>query len=74
MMSILLPRLQDGGSGIAASILEVVGCMAEVRGEDMAVYVDDLVPLIMDSLQDTCLHMYNTHHGQPPGHIDTCTK
>ncbi len=53
MMKIMLPRLRDSSSGITSCIFEVVGCLAEVRGEDMQIYVDELIPLIIDSLQDS---------------------
>lgn len=38
--------------GVASNVLAAIGELGEVGGEDMRAYVEDLLPLIIDTLQD----------------------
>jgi FKBP12-rapamycin complex-associated protein len=39
-------------AGVASNVLAAIGELGEVGGEDMRAYVEDLLPLIIDTLQD----------------------
>lgn len=52
MMSVLLPKASDPNAAVAATILNAIGELATVGGEDMLPYKDRLMPLILEALQD----------------------
>jgi hypothetical protein len=52
MISVLLPKANDATPSVAATILNAIGELATVGGEDMLPYKDDLMPLIIAALQD----------------------
>ena len=52
MISVLLPKANDPNPSVAATILKALGDLATVGGEDMLLYKDRLMPLIIDALQD----------------------
>jgi len=52
MISVLLPKANDPTPSVAATILNAIGELATVGGEDMLPYKDDLMPLIIAALQD----------------------
>ncbi|KAF4122215.1 serine/threonine-protein kinase mTOR [Geosmithia morbida] len=52
MISVLLPKASDPNPTVAATILEAIGELATVGGEDMLQYKDRLMPIIIDALQD----------------------
>lgn len=52
MLSVLLPKAADPTPSVAATILKAIGELATVGGEDMLPYKDQLMPLIIDALQD----------------------
>eukprot|EP01132_Coremiostelium_polycephalum_P002833 gene2833-3519_t len=48
----LLPKLDDSNPRVASSVLSALGELSVVGGEEMAMYIDQLLPLIIDTLQD----------------------
>ncbi|KAG5980720.1 hypothetical protein E4U55_003721 [Claviceps digitariae] len=52
MVSVLLPKASDPSPTVAATILKALGELATVGGEDMLLYKDRLMPIILDALQD----------------------
>ena len=52
MISVLLPKAGDPTPSVAATILNAIGELATVGGEDMLPYKDQLMPLIIKALQD----------------------
>ncbi|GAO47492.1 hypothetical protein G7K_1698-t1 [Saitoella complicata NRRL Y-17804] len=52
MLKVLLPKARDASSGVASSVLSALGELANVGGEDLLVYIKDLMPLIIDTLHD----------------------
>ncbi|KAG5944989.1 hypothetical protein E4U53_006777 [Claviceps sorghi] len=52
MVSVLLPKAGDPSPTVAATILKAIGDLATVGGEDMLLYKDRLMPIILEALQD----------------------
>lgn len=52
MVKVLLPKASDPVPSVAATILKALGELCAVGGEDMLPYKDDLMPIIIDALQD----------------------
>ncbi|TGZ84962.1 FAT-domain-containing protein [Ascodesmis nigricans] len=52
MVTVLLPKARDSSAGVASSILAALGELAAVGGEDMIQYIPQLMPLIIETLQD----------------------
>ncbi|KAH8902209.1 phosphatidylinositol 3-kinase tor2 [Coniochaeta sp. PMI_546] len=52
MVSVLLPKASDPTPSVAATVLEAIGELCTVGGEDMLPYKDRLMPIIIDALQD----------------------
>jgi FKBP12-rapamycin complex-associated protein len=52
MISVLLPKARDPSPAVAATVLKAIGELATVAGEDMIPYIDQLMPIILDALQD----------------------
>ncbi|KAB5566179.1 armadillo-type protein [Coniochaeta sp. 2T2.1] len=52
MVSVLLPKASDPSPSVAATVLEAIGELCTVGGEDMLPYKDKLMPIIIDALQD----------------------
>jgi FKBP12-rapamycin complex-associated protein len=52
MISVLLPKAQDPNAAVASTILKAIGELATVGGEDMIPYIDRLMPIIIEALQD----------------------
>ncbi|KAH9885310.1 FAT-domain-containing protein [Xylariomycetidae sp. FL2044] len=52
MISVLLPKAKDRNPAVAATILKAIGELATVGGEDILPYKDQLMPLIIEALQD----------------------
>ena len=52
MVTVLLPKARDPSAGVASSILTALGELATVGGEDMVPYIPELMPLIIETLQD----------------------
>lgn len=52
MVKVLLPKASDPAPSVAATILKALGELCAVGGEDMLPYKDDLMPIIIEALQD----------------------
>lgn len=52
MIAVLLPKAQDPSPAVASTILKAIGDLATVGGEDMIPYIDRLMPIIIEALQD----------------------
>ncbi|KKF92485.1 Phosphatidylinositol 3-kinase tor2 [Ceratocystis platani] len=52
MLSVLLSKADDPNPSVAATILNAIGELATVGGEGMLPHKDQLMPLIMNALQD----------------------
>lgn len=52
MMAVLLPKARDPSSAVAATILKAIGELCTVGGEDMLSHKDEMMPIIIDALQD----------------------
>ncbi|KAL3475819.1 armadillo-type protein [Aspergillus californicus] len=56
MVTTLLPKATDANPGVASTTLKAVGELASVGGSDMKTYLPQLMPIILDSLQDLSSH------------------
>jgi len=52
MIAVLLPKARDPSPAVASTILKAIGDLATVGGEDMIPYIDQLMPIIIEALQD----------------------
>ncbi|KAF9968548.1 phosphatidylinositol kinase- protein kinase tor1, partial [Modicella reniformis] len=52
IIKVLLPKAKDQSAGVVSSILAALGELARVGGEDLLPFMDQLMPLIIDTLQD----------------------
>ncbi|KAG0095495.1 phosphatidylinositol kinase- protein kinase tor1 [Podila epicladia] len=52
IMKVLLPNIRDSSPGVVSSVLETLGEIATVGGEDLLPYMDQLMPIFIDTLQD----------------------
>jgi FKBP12-rapamycin complex-associated protein len=52
MIAVLLPKARDPSPAVASTILKAIGDLATVGGEDMIPYIDKLMPIIIEALQD----------------------
>ncbi|KAG0345157.1 phosphatidylinositol kinase- protein kinase tor1 [Podila humilis] len=52
IIKVLLPKARDQSAGVVSSILAALGELARVGGEDLLPFMDQLMPLIIDTLQD----------------------
>jgi FKBP12-rapamycin complex-associated protein len=52
MISVLLPKARDPNPTVSATILKAIGELATVGGEDMCPYIPQLMPIILEALQD----------------------
>lgn len=52
IMRVLLPKARDPSAGVASSIMACLGELATVGGEDLIPYIPQLMPLIIETLQD----------------------
>eukprot|EP00002_Diphylleia_rotans_P004010 TRINITY_DN1288_c0_g1_i6.p1 TRINITY_DN1288_c0_g1~~TRINITY_DN1288_c0_g1_i6.p1 ORF type:complete len:2340 (-),score=509.17 TRINITY_DN1288_c0_g1_i6:204-7223(-) len=48
----IMPKLKDTTQDVGSSALAVVGELSRVAGEDMLKYIDELMPQIVETLQD----------------------
>ncbi|KAJ5637081.1 hypothetical protein N7490_006960 [Penicillium lividum] len=56
MVTALLPKATDANPGVAAVTLKAVGELANVGGSEMRRYLPQIMPIILDSLQDLSSH------------------
>ena len=52
IIKVLLSKAHDSNPGVAATVLGCIGELANVGGEDLLPYIPELLPLILDTLQD----------------------
>ncbi|KAJ3290058.1 phosphatidylinositol kinase- protein kinase tor1 [Borealophlyctis nickersoniae] len=52
ILKVLLPKAKDSSPGVASKVLVGIGELGNVGGEDLLPYLDDLMPMIMETLQD----------------------
>ncbi|KAF2071336.1 hypothetical protein CYY_007349 [Polysphondylium violaceum] len=52
ILKALLPKLRDNNPRVASCVLAALGELSIVGGEEMIQHIDQLVPLIIDTLQD----------------------
>lgn len=52
ILKVLMPKLKDPSPGVVSSVLSAVGELARVGGEELEPYLDQLFPVIFDTLQD----------------------
>ncbi|KNC98625.1 uncharacterized protein SPPG_06307 [Spizellomyces punctatus DAOM BR117] len=52
ILKVLLPKARDPSSGVASRVLTAIGELAPVGGEGLLPFLDDLMPIIMETLQD----------------------
>ncbi|PQE20970.1 hypothetical protein CJF30_00002302 [Rutstroemia sp. NJR-2017a BBW] len=52
MIAVLLPKARDPSPAVAATIMKAIGELATVGGEDMVPYIKQLMPIIIEALQD----------------------
>jgi FKBP12-rapamycin complex-associated protein len=52
ILTALLPKLKDSNPRVASCVLATLGELAIVGGEDMRPHISQLLPLIIDTLQD----------------------
>uniref|UniRef100_T1ISC3 Serine/threonine-protein kinase TOR n=1 Tax=Strigamia maritima TaxID=126957 RepID=T1ISC3_STRMM len=55
ILKVLIPKLKDTepNPGVVISVLAAIGELAQVSGIEMRKWIDDLLPIIMDMLQDS---------------------
>ncbi|OJJ32073.1 hypothetical protein ASPWEDRAFT_161263 [Aspergillus wentii DTO 134E9] len=56
MVTTLLPKATDANPGVASTTLKAVGELANVGGGEMKLYLPQLMPIILESLQDLSSH------------------
>ncbi|KZZ93990.1 TorA protein [Ascosphaera apis ARSEF 7405] len=52
IVNCLLPRATDGNSGVSATTLNALGALCNVGGEEMRNYLPQIMPVILEALQD----------------------
>ena len=52
ILKVLLPKARDTSPGVASQVLGAIGELANVGGEDIKPYLDRLLPMIIETLQD----------------------
>ena len=50
ILQALLPKLRESNAGVASCVLSTIGELANVEGEHMKSYMDDLLPVIVEVL------------------------
>jgi len=52
MVSALLPKATDSNPGVAAATITALGDLANVGGAEMVDHIEDLMPILIEALQD----------------------
>ncbi|KAI7879884.1 FAT-domain-containing protein [Lichtheimia hyalospora FSU 10163] len=52
ILKVLMPKARDSSPGVVSAVLGALGELAAVSGEDLIPHLDELMPLIMETLQD----------------------
>ncbi|EXJ58070.1 FKBP12-rapamycin complex-associated protein [Cladophialophora yegresii CBS 114405] len=56
MVSALLPKATDTNPGVASTTIKALGDLTSVGGEEMVRHIPELMPIIIDALQDLASH------------------
>ena len=56
MVSALLPKATDQNPGVASTTIKALGDLTSVGGEEMVHHIPELMPIIIDALQDLASH------------------
>jgi serine/threonine-protein kinase mTOR len=56
MVSALLPKATDQNPGVASTTIKALGDLTSVGGEEMVQHIPELMPIIIDALQDLASH------------------
>jgi FKBP12-rapamycin complex-associated protein len=56
MITSLLPKTTDSNANVASTTLRAIGELANIGGSEMKNYLPQLMPIILDSLQDLSSH------------------
>lgn len=52
ILDVILPKSQDNSSAVASTALKAIGELSVIGGESMRSYLDELMPLIINTFQD----------------------
>src|SRR5260221_241231 len=52
ILKVFLPKLKDTSQAVVTAVLSAVGEQAIVSGTEMREWIDELFPIILDSIQD----------------------
>ncbi|KAI9091315.1 armadillo-type protein [Phlyctochytrium arcticum] len=52
ILKVLLPKARDTNSAVASQVLTAIGELAQVGGESLLPFLDELMPIVMETLQD----------------------
>ncbi|KAI9143717.1 armadillo-type protein [Paraphysoderma sedebokerense] len=52
ILAVLLPKARDPSPGVASSVLTALGYLSQVSGDDLIPHLDELLPLIIETLHD----------------------
>ncbi|TPX35002.1 hypothetical protein SmJEL517_g02512 [Synchytrium microbalum] len=52
VLKVLISKVKDPSPGVGSKVLEAIGELAQVGCEDLLPYLDDLMPMIIETLQD----------------------
>jgi len=50
---VLVTKVRDPSTGVATRVLTALGELAQVAGEDITKYLDQLLPMLIEALQVT---------------------
>jgi len=69
----LLPKARDPSPGVASSVFIAIGELAQVSGDDLLPYLNDLLPLIIETMYDQSSHSKREAALHSLGQIATST-
>eukprot|EP00457_Paulinella_chromatophora_P000061 gb/GEZN01000061.1/.p1 GENE.gb/GEZN01000061.1/~~gb/GEZN01000061.1/.p1 ORF type:complete len:2707 (+),score=463.21 gb/GEZN01000061.1/:107-8227(+) len=52
ILDVLVPQLRDADPSVASSVLATLGQLASIGGQDMVPHLENLIPIIITTLQD----------------------
>ncbi|GME87708.1 unnamed protein product [Ambrosiozyma monospora] len=55
IMEVLIPKAKDPSPAVSAAIITAIGEMCVVGGQDMVPFIDKLMPILVETLQDQSL-------------------
>ena len=74
ILKVLLPKLKDPSPGVAAQVLAAVGELAQVGREDLTPYIPELMPQLIDTIQDQSSSAKREAALRTLGHLATNTS